>query len=211
MASLVRQAVLAVLRATLPRRVMMTRGRRGGRSVFLTFDDGPDPETTPAILDTLARHGAKATFFVVGERVAAHPELVRRMVDEGHAVGGHTYWHRPPASVSAAQMWAEIEATDELLAPMLGGPPRLFRPPLGKLTPGKLVRLALRRRTIVLWSQDPKDYAAESPESICEWFERSPWGPGDIVLLHDTSRATAAALDELLRRNSTHNFRPLLV
>lgn len=72
---------------------MRCRARRAGRRVALTFDDGPDPQRTPAVLDLLARQGVRATFFVVGARAEAHPELVRRMVAEGHVVGNHSYTH----------------------------------------------------------------------------------------------------------------------
>lgn len=200
MASRLRQLALRVLQIILPPGMLRTQERVQTATVYLTFDDGPTPDTTPAILDVLQRHRARATFFVVGRQAAQHPDLVRRMIAEGHVVGGHTFHHRPPREVDAGQLWTEILQTDETLQSIVGQAPRLFRPPYGKLTARKLWRLLAAGRSIVLWNKDPRDFAASTPQQIVEWFDLHPCRDGDIVLLHDTSHSTAQALDSVLTK-----------
>ena len=196
-----RQLALKALSCTMSRRRLLVQGDKRNGAVYLTFDDGPSPETTPRILDTLRAHGAKATFFVVGRQAAAHPEIVRRMLDEGHTVGGHTYHHSPPNQVDGRRLLEEIRATDAVLSRISSDDAftaKLFRPPYGKLTVAKFWRLWNAQRTVVLWNKDPKDFAAESPAQLVDWFQREPIVAGDIILLHDTSSVTAAALDRVL-------------
>jgi len=108
----------------------------GAPRIALTFDDGPDPDVTPRILDVLRAHGARATFFVLGERVEQHPEVVRRIRDEGHAIGTHTQHHRLRFHFgSAAYVAREIEDAIHAVAAVTGTPPTLFRPPQGLRTP----------------------------------------------------------------------------
>lgn len=192
--------------------MLLTRHVGTGNSVYLTFDDGPDPATTPVILDALRRHQARATFFVVGRQVRKHPELIRRMIAEGHAVGGHSYLHEHPNRVSGARLMREIHRTDDWLEAIAGVRPRLFRPPHGKLSVSKLVRLAVAGRTIVLWNKDPKDFALPDIDGVggrqlADWFQSHPCQAGDVVLLHDTSRVTAAALDQVLAACSASGLR----
>ncbi len=195
-----RQTALWGLRLVISRRRLLVRGDPRSPTIFLTFDDGPHPEVTPLVLDVLSRYGAKATFFVIGQQVATHPELVRRVADEGHTLGHHTFFHRHPGSVGSRQFMEELSSTDQLLHRIVGRGTRLVRPPYGKLTLGKLWRLWVARWTIVLWNQDPKDFAATSVDSLAAWFrERSPTG-GDIILLHDTSALTAAVLEQVIPR-----------
>lgn len=195
-----RQWVLWGLQLVVSRRYLLVRGDSHSHNVYLTFDDGPDRETTPRILEVLGRHGAKATFFVIGEHAVEHPDLVRRIADEGHAVGNHTFFHRSPADVNSRQLMEELRETDAVLHGILGRGSRLVRPPYGKLTAGKLWRLWGARQTIVLWSQDPKDFAASSVDQLSAWFREHPPNGGDIVLLHDTSALTVRVLEELVPR-----------
>src|SRR5438105_1974696 len=89
----IRQLAKRILTSVLPRSRFITQGRPETDSVFITFDDGPHPDLTPALLDVLARESVAATFFLVGESAAAHPEIVHRMKREGHAIGNHTHTH----------------------------------------------------------------------------------------------------------------------
>jgi peptidoglycan-N-acetylglucosamine deacetylase len=186
--------------ATLPRRLFMTSGPPGSAAIALTFDDGPHPEHTPVLLDRLRELGARATFFVVGERAAAYPELVTRMAREGHEVGHHSYSHSDPARTSAGHLAAESRRTAELLERLLGRRPVLFRPPHGKVTASKLLALWAQGQTVALWNRDPKDFAHGSVEPIRRFFESEPLGPGDILLLHDVHPHVAPALDTLVGR-----------
>jgi peptidoglycan/xylan/chitin deacetylase (PgdA/CDA1 family) len=195
-----RQLARRAMTVSLPRRLFMTSGPPGSRSIALTFDDGPHPEYTPAVLDQLRRFGVRATFFVVGARAEAHPALIARMAREGHEVGHHSYLHGSPQETSALTLLRETRRTATLLHGMLGRPPRLYRPPHGKLTPGKLLGLWAMGQTIVLWNRDPKDFASTAVEPVQRWFESAPLVAGDIVLLHDVHAHIAPALRSVIER-----------
>jgi len=171
--------------AVLPRRLFMTHGPVGSGAVCLTFDDGPDPILTPRLLDILSTCGVRATFFVIGEKVARHPEIVRRLAAEGHDVGGHGYHHGDPGLTSSSHLLEEIRRTADLLAPLVGHEVTLFRPPHGKLTIRKLFRLWRAGQTIVLWNVDPKDYSRATAHEVNQWFESHPLQGGDLILMHD--------------------------
>ena len=114
----------------------LVRLPRGARGVVLTFDDGPDPETTPKVLDALDAHGAKATFFVIGKKAEAHPELVREIVRRGHTVGMHSYAHHRLFSLkSPSYVRADLTRALAVLGGILGERPTLFRPPIGHTNP----------------------------------------------------------------------------
>lgn len=195
-----RQLVRRGMAEALPRRLFMTSGPPTSRSVALTFDDGPDPRHTPVVLDRLRALGVRATFFVVGARAEAHPELVARIADEGHEVGHHSYSHSLPRETSAPTLIAEARRTSALLVRLIGSRPRLYRPPNGKLTPGKLVGLWALGQTVVLWNRDPKDFARAAVDPIRRWFADEPLAGGDIILLHDVHAHIAPALDVVVDR-----------
>jgi peptidoglycan/xylan/chitin deacetylase (PgdA/CDA1 family) len=173
--------------------------RLASPGVAPTFDDGPDPERTPALLDVLARAGAKATFFLVGKCAAAHPDLVRRIAGEGHAIGNHTFTHAWLPGLSARRIEAELARCQDVLADVTGARPRLVRPPYGQRD-FRFYRIARRLGlTPVLWSLDSRDWTGASSETILRRARRA--GPGDVVLLHDgdpRARGTLAALTEWL-------------
>jgi peptidoglycan/xylan/chitin deacetylase (PgdA/CDA1 family) len=202
-----RQLVLRGMAATLPRRLFMTSGPPGSRCVALTFDDGPHPMHTPGVLDRLRELGLRATFFVVGSKAEAHPDLVARMADEGHEIGHHSYSHAPPHQTTAPTLIAEARRTSALLARLVGRRPCLFRPPHGKLTAGKLLGLWALGQTVVLWNRDPKDFAAGAVAPIRRWFETAPLAGGDIILLHDAHPHTAPALPFLAERAARLDLR----
>jgi peptidoglycan-N-acetylglucosamine deacetylase len=167
----------------------VTHGPRGSGLVALTFDDGPDPEVTPALLDELKRGGASATFFMVGTALAAWPELGRRMLAEGHVVANHSWQHSYMQSFRLHR-WQ----TEELLRAERGietatGRPstKLYRAPVGMKT-GDLARaaadLGLR---VVAWSVHSRDTFHPDPQAMARRVLRRIRG-GDIVLLHDGGR-----------------------
>jgi len=176
--------------------------RQVGEGLALTFDDGPDPRWTPAVLDLLRRHRVTGTFCVVGQYVAAHPALVRRMADEGHALCDHTWTHDEAlTSRPTAVVRTELRRTYDAVAAATGGrPPRYFRAPAGRWSPGVVAeaqRLGLRP---LGWSVDPTDWRRPPPEVIARRVLQGAT-PGAIVLLHDgygNRAATVAALDTIL-------------
>lgn len=168
-------------------------------AVALTFDDGPDPQQTPRILDLLAAHGARATFFVIGEHARRCPELVERMLAEGHAVGNHTYSHVSCHRLSAQALHLELKATDAVLEALgAGSQGGLFRPPFGEIRTMQVVHLLREGRRVVLWSRDSRDYRAAPAAAIAELGDTL--APRDVVLLHDRFPATLEALPRLLER-----------
>lgn len=184
----------------LPRRLFMVSGPPASRSVALTFDDGPDPVHTPAVLDRLRALGVRATFFVIGGKAEAHPALIARIAEEGHELGHHSYAHGPPGATSAGTLLAEARRTSALLLRLAGRRPRLYRPPQGKLTPAKLIGLWALGQTVVLWNRDPRDFARSAADPIRRWFETEPLAGGDILLLHDVHPHIAPALDAVVER-----------
>ena len=121
-------------------------------AVYLTFDDGPIPESTPFILDTLKEYGAKATFFMVGENVKRHPDLYQRIIDEGHQVGNHTYNHMGSLRHYIITYYNNVEKANELIHS------HLFRPPHGWMWIGAYNMLR-RKYKIVMWDLVTRDYS----------------------------------------------------
>ncbi len=184
--------------AILPRPWFICDGPFQGRTVCLTFDDGPHPQYTPRVLDVLKEQGVAATFFLIGQKADRYPELVRRIVAEGHVVGNHTYYHSNPPQTSASQLIEEIHRTRQVLEELTGSSCSLFRPPMGKLTAVKLLRVWLAGQTVALWNVDPKDCSSHSSAEIGAFFACRPLRAGDLVLLHDNHAYVAPVLPELI-------------
>ena len=182
----------------LPKRLMLTERPLGGCGLYLTFDDGPHPEVTPALLDLLEQHGAKATFFLLGANAERHPDIARRIVAEGHAIGNHSYSHPRFAKIDLAAQRAEIDRTDRILEAFDGRPRHWFRPPSGALPLRMLGYFARRGRAIAYWSYDSMDYRRQSAEVLARRLREQPPGAGDIVLMHDDDPNTLLALRELV-------------
>lgn len=197
----IRQAAKSVLSWIVPPRWLLTGGPSGiAPSVALTFDDGPHPVHTPRLLDVLQRAGLRATFFVIGELASRHPDLVRRIVDEGHELGNHTWSHSEPRSTTTRQFLTEIQQTDGYLAGLTGTIPRTVRPPKGELNWSKLSGLWARGKTVALWNVDPRDYKVTSADEIVAWASQYRPAAGDIVLFHDNHPWAAIALEVLVAR-----------
>ena len=180
---------------------ILTRLATREKAVALTFDDGPSGEITPRVLDILARHGAQATFFVLGENVRRHPEMLRRIVAEGHRVGLHGDTHVPFVLHSGRRVREEIAHARAAIGgacPDMAEPAWL-RPPHGF----KNLALPLRARRsgcrLVSWNLNPRDYRAADAGAIMR-VVLSRLRPGAIILLHDgaVNAATADALPQIL-------------
>ncbi len=202
--SWLRQGFRGALTAALPPDRFMTRGPTSTAEVALTFDDGPHPEHTPRLLDALAAHEITATFFVVGREAEQHPELIRRISDEGHTLGHHSWTHSEPALTSSATLLAEVGRTVALLASITGLVSDRFRPPKGKLSAAKLLGLLRARQRIALWSLDPRDYALTDTAALATWVRATVPNAGDIVLLHDVHPHATTALPDLATWRQQH-------
>lgn len=154
--------------------------------VALTFDDGPHRLNTPMLLNVLDEYNVQATFFVVGEDVKEHPDIVKRILFENHEIGNHTFTHDYNEAVSKASLSQEIEQTDILLMDMFGIKPLFFRP-VGGYYNDDIIDVALEKEhKISLWSwhQDPRDWDNRSKKQIVSHV-LSNIQPGDVILLHD--------------------------
>ncbi len=193
-------------------------GTSGGR-VSLTFDDGPDPVITPQVLDTLREHDLKATFFVVGRRVAENPDLLRRVVEEGHSLGNHTYNHVDMADLDPTGMRRELRRTQRAVDDALGyhHPMVLMRPPYGSPYFGDPAALPVVREVVrdqglfaVAWTLDPRDYMFDGrPDNVARRVARAD-GQGErdeVILLHDTNRQSAEALPEIIAHYNSSRIR----
>lgn len=182
----------------LPRQWMLWQGKRDTRQIALTFDDGPDPIYTPQILDILKAYGVTATFFLVGERMERHKELVLQMVEEGHELGNHSFTHPSFDHLSWKEVVVEIESTQALFQSITGRPCRLFRPPYGKLCLGSIWGAWVARLTCVMWNVDLKDFQAESPGEILAALQCQSLQSGDVLLYHGTNPSAVKALPDIL-------------
>ena len=197
----------------------VTHGPRDGKRVSLTFDDGPDPESTPRILDALAAAGMRASFFVIGSKLDAHPAIARRIVAEGHELGNHTYQHSRMNNLFGARRQAEqITQGREAIrryAPDTRQP--LYRSPIGLKNPS-LASVAAREGLIVVaWSLHSRDTRVTEPDQLANRV-LSRVRPGDIILMHDGHdlpgrhrTASAAALPLILEGLARRNMRSVTV
>jgi peptidoglycan/xylan/chitin deacetylase (PgdA/CDA1 family) len=182
----------------LPNALVLTHGPRRGAARYLSFDDGPHPEHTPRLLDLLASHGAHASFFVVGREAERHPQLIERIVAEGHLLGNHSYNHTRFAKLSLREQVAEIHCTDELLSTFDQQSRHWMRPPQGHLTLPLLWHFARARRSVAYWSYDSLDYRHEPDAQVIARLRNRPPHVGDIVLMHDDNGCAGEVLSVLL-------------
>lgn len=185
------------------------------KRIYLTFDCGYENGNTPAILDALKKHNAPATFFVVGNFLETSPELVKRMVQEGHTVGNHTYHHPDMSAISDQASFArELDSVSELYQKITGTEmTRFYRPPQGKYSTQNLQMAKDLGYKTFFWSLAYVDWYADKQPTKEEAFEKllGRIHPGAIVLLHNTSKTNAAILDELLTKweEMGYSFHPL--
>jgi peptidoglycan/xylan/chitin deacetylase (PgdA/CDA1 family) len=175
-----------------------------GPYIALTFDDGPHATLTPKLLDLLAAHHMRATFFVVGQNAADHPDILRRAVREGHEIGNHSWSHPNLGRMSDEAVRRELQKTDDAIFAAIGKHPTLLRPPYGSIT-------ARQKRwihddfgyRIITWDVDPLDWKRPGPSVVTNRILKET-RPGSIVLAHDihppTIEAMPATFDQLDRK-----------
>jgi len=175
-----------------------------GPFIALTFDDGPNATLTPKLLDLLAARHLKATFFVVGQNAADHPEILRRAVREGHEIGNHTWSHPNLGKMSDDGVRRELQKTEDAIVAAIGKKPTLMRPPYGSITAHekKWIHEEFGYR-IILWDVDPLDWKRPGPNVVTARILKETKA-GSIVLSHDihppTIEAMPATFDQLIKK-----------
>jgi peptidoglycan/xylan/chitin deacetylase (PgdA/CDA1 family) len=186
--------------------------------VALTFDDGPHPEGTPAVLDALEAGGARATFFLVTEQVERYPDLAADIARRGHEVAVHGHRHRNLMRLSPAAFAADLARAQAIVGEARGAPAWLYRPPYGIFTPTGLALVRRAGLKPLLWSKWGLDWRAKlSPAQLAKVATRGV-GPGDVILLHDADwysrpgshRSTAAAVAPILAELERRDLKPVM-
>lgn len=178
-----------------------------GPYIAMTFDDGPSATLTPKLLDILAAHRIKATFFVIGENVVQHPEVVARAAREGHEIGNHSWSHPNFGKMSDDGVRGQLQRTDEAIKGATGARPTLLRPPYGSIT-------ARQKRwihdefgyQIILWDVDPYDWKRPGPSVVRNRILKETQ-PGSIVLSHDIHPGTIEAMPSTFDALAAKGFR----
>ena len=172
------------------------------KEIFLTFDDGPVPEVTPAVLDILTEREAKATFFCVGENIQRYPEVMDQIISDGHSVGNHTHHHLNGWSCSKTEFLTDVDKCQKVLEPYDNGKGKpLMRPPYGRLKPSQW-RGLVDTYQVVMWDVLSGDFSSKIDEGTCLKKSIACTGSGSIVLFHDSVKTIdklSTVLPEFLR------------
>lgn len=167
-----------------------------GPYIAMTFDDGPSPELTPKLLDILKARGIKATFFVVGQNAAQYPDILKRMVAEGHEIGNHSWSHPALTKLGADGVAKQIESTNEAIEKATGQKVTVMRPPYGATSQILNHRFADQYgMKVILWSVDPLDWKYRNSARVSSQILQGAH-PGAIILSHDIHATTVAAMPE---------------
>ncbi|MEY4867488.1 MAG: hypothetical protein RIT36_387 [Bacteroidota bacterium] len=174
------------------------------KEIFLSFDDGPHPRITPMVLDMLASHGAKASFFCIGDRVKRFPGIYQRIVDEGHAIGNHTFHHLNGWKTNDADYLTNITEAALCIDS------RLFRPPYGRIKGSQARAIVAKGFKTIMWTVLSGDYDAKLNPAQCANRVLKNIEPGFIFLFHDAEKAEKNmlfALEKLLEASKLQGFR----
>lgn len=185
--------------------IVFLHGSPKKNQVALTFDDGPDTRFTPQVLDVLAKHDVKATFFLIGARAKVNREIAKRIHDEGHAIGNHTYWHPNLPKEELGRLHWELTETEQVIKDITGFKPRLFRSPYGALNDEMVKMLGEKNNTVIGWNVDSLDWKQPGADIVSDNVLSSV-GFGSIILMHDGGdwsmdlSGTAQALDKIISK-----------
>ena len=165
------------------------------KKVCLTFDDGPNPKSTPEILRLLEKANTKATFFVIGENAEKYPDLILSITKQGHEIGEHSYQHSHPWKCGPIQsIKDQLWGYRSFRRFCCSGTQVLFRPPYGKLNLITYLYIILFRRRVVFWNVNPRDYEQRSADAIFRYV-KNRLTPGVVILLHDGRRNSSQSSD----------------
>ncbi|MGT2958034.1 deacetylase [Streptococcus bovimastitidis] len=164
------------------------------KMVALTFDDGPNPETTPRVLELLAKYGAKATFFMLGSKVVANQELVKKVHDNGNEIGNHSWDHPNLTKLAPEQIQNQVQSTNDAIAKACGQKPLYLRPPYGATN--EVVKKAAAMNQM-LWTVDTRDWDNHNTQAMMANI-KNQLQPGGVILMHDIHKTTVDALPTIL-------------
>lgn len=170
--------------------------------IALTFDDGPDMYATPQVLGILEKEQVHASFFIVGSRVAGNQALLRRMWVDGDEIGDHSWTHPDFTTLTPGQIQGQIALTQAAIKAAGVPAPTLFRPPYGDVDQKVINNVPL---TIMFWNEDPRDWAADSPQQVEKAVEASA-RPGGVVDMHDIYPVTAESLDPIIKKLKSKHY-----
>ncbi|HXP35315.1 MAG TPA: polysaccharide deacetylase family protein [Chthoniobacterales bacterium] len=178
-----------------------------GPYIAMTFDDGPSAKLTPKLLDLLAAHHIKATFFLIGQNVAENPEIVARETREGHEIANHSWSHPSLAKMSDDGVRGQLRKTEDAIRSAIGKRPSLLRPPYGSITARqkKWINQEFGYK-IVLWDVDPLDWRRPGPNVVCNRIVKNTRA-GSIVLAHDIHPGTIEAMPCVLNQLEAKGFK----
>ncbi len=181
----------------------------GGSEIHLTFDDGPNPATTPYLLELFEEEGVKATFFVIGNQVEKHEDLLLEISKHGHTIGNHTYSHLFLPMLSRQKMEKEILTTSQRIKDVTGQQPKLFRPPFGIVDKKAHLLLQEQGMKTVYWSAFSEDWRQIGERSVVDRLSKYAV-PGGIMIMHElepTGHQTIGAARTLIRKLKDRNYK----
>jgi len=155
-------------------------------AVYLTFDDGPIPEVTPWVIETLAKYNAKATFFCIGDNINKHPEVFKELIQNGHSVGNHTQYHTKGILTPFSEYINQVKACEELLQPHSN---KLFRPPYGRMTSKQAKELRKLGYKIIMWDVLSYDWDPHISPEECLQNVLNTMELGSVIVFHDSLKA----------------------
>ncbi|PIC87357.1 1,4-beta-xylanase [Sporosarcina sp. P20a] len=180
-----------------------TEDNKKEKTIALTFDDGPDPNYTVRILETLEKYNAKATFFMLGNRVHSYPSIAKKVAEAGHEIGNHSWNHPSLTGVTDVALQSEVKGTSDIIEAITGQPATVFRPPYGAVD--DRVRESTKL-PVVLWNVDTLDWEHHDPELLLEHVMEATRA-GSIILMHDIHKSTADGLDAVLENLQSQGYK----
>lgn len=190
----------------LPNAWITTHGPSKKKSLYLTFDDGPNDKFTLPLCELLQQYNAKATFFCVGKCVAQHPDIAKSIVEQGHLLANHSHRHMAFKTLSVPQQLAEADDCQNEIELISPNRRKIFRAPQGQLNPVLFLQLKARGWKIVHWSYDSLDYLRKPLDEHVKVFQHKPVRNGDVVLFHDDNQLAIDLLAVLLPQWQKQGF-----
>lgn len=188
---------------------IVSQGDESLNQIALTFDDGPNNKYTPQILDILKQYNIKGTFFVLGEQVKEHPAMLKRILEEGHEIGNHSFSHPQLKRLSDEDVRRELVSTQDEIRKAIGRTPTLLRPPYGAYRDASVALFEEMGLHVILWSVDTNDWRRKG-DAIVRTVSRDTKN-GSIILFHDRKAETVRVLPQIIEELKGRGFQPVTI